>query len=140
MNTHKTTVLGWIATAVFLIGCFATGIPLRLPSVPSIPSIPAVTVPSLSAPPITLPTVVMPTISVPAIGLTAVNGIVSTPAPTKTAIPAVPVTGSSFAGQVLTWIIYGLLALIGIAVIIALFARAMKHPEGPDEPPDRPDL
>lgn len=142
MNSHKTAALGWIATALFLIGCFATGIPLKLPSVsgPAVPSIPAIVVPTVSVPSVTLPTVVMPTIGVPAMGLTALNGIVSTPAPTATAVPAVPVTGSNFGGEILKWILYGLLALIGIAVVVALFARALKHPEGPDEPPDRPDL
>ncbi len=140
MNYHNTAALGWIAAAVFLIGCFATGIPLHVPSVPAVPSMPAVTVPSLSAPSITLPTVVMPTLNVPAIGLTAVNGIASTPAPTATANPAVPVTGSGIAGDILKWAIYVLLALIGIVVVIMLFARTLKHPEGPEEPPDRPEI
>ncbi len=142
MNSNKTAALGWIATAFFVIGCLASQVPLNLPSVrvPSIPTLPPVSVPNVSGPSITLPTLAVPTLNVPGIGLTLVNGAVNTPAPTGTSIPAVPVTGNSIGSQILAWIIYGLLALVGIVIVIALFARAMRRPEGPDEPPDKPEI
>ncbi len=142
MNYHKTAALGWIAISVFLVGCLASQVPLNLPSmrVPSVPTLPAISAPTVSGPSITLPTVVVPTLSVPGIGLTLVNGTVNTPVPTQTSIPAVPVTGNGPGSQILAWVIYGLLALIGIVVVIALFARALRRPEGPDEPSDKPDI
>ncbi len=142
MNYHKTASLGWIATALFLIGCVASQLPVSIPAVrvPSVPTLSPITLPTVSAPPIGLTALPIPTISVPGIGLTLVNGVVNTPVPTMTSIPAVPVTGNQLGSQILAWVIYGLLALVGIVVVIALFARAMRHTEGPTEPPDKPDI
>ncbi len=142
MNYNKTAALGWIATALLLIGCLASQVPFSLPSVrvPSVPTLPAISVPTVSGPAITLPTFSVPTISVPGIGLTVVNGVVNTPVPTQTSIPAVPVTGNTLGSQILAWVIYGLLALVGIVAVIALFARALRHTNGPGEPPDKPEI
>ncbi len=144
MNRRRIAVFSWIVAGLFLVACVATQVPLRLPSVrvPSVPSVPQITVPTVSAPGIALPTLAVPTVNAPSIGLTLVNGVVGTPMPTSsTAIPAVPVTGSSVAGEILKWVIYALLLVAGIVLVIAMFARTMRHTRGPDEPPDdRPDI
>ncbi len=143
MKHHRITAIGWIVAGLFLVACAATQVPLRLPSVhvPEVPSVPQISVPTIAAPGVALPTLAVPTINAPSIGLTLVNGMVGTPVPATTAIPAVPVTGGSVAREILKWVIYGLLALAGIVLVVAMFARTMRHTQGPNEPPDdRPDI
>lgn len=137
MNYHKTAVLGWILGGLLLTACAATQIPFSLPSVrvPSLPSMPTLTVPNVSAPGISLPSV-----NAPAVESTLVSGVMGTPAPTTTGILAVPVTGSSIAGQVLKWMIYGLLLVAGIVLVVAMFRRGMSRTDQPGEPPDRPNI
>jgi hypothetical protein len=142
MNRRTIVILGWMLSGMLVFACVAAQLPVRLPSVsiPAVPSLPSVTLPSVSAPGIALPTLAVPGVNAPAIGLTLVGGIAGTPVPTTSAIPAVPVTGNAVAGEVLKWLIYGLLLVAGVVLVIALFRRAMRRPNGPDEPPDRPNI
>lgn len=126
MTAHRRIVQGTIVIGMLLTACLASRVPLRVPAVPAV-KLPTVVVPSLAVPNLTIPTV-----NAPAIGLTFIPGAISTPVPTGTTAP-VPVTGT--ASQAVQWMIYAILALIGILLVIIMFARFLRHSDRPDQGP-----
>ncbi len=139
MTNRKILILGLTLCVWLLSACSPTQIPQHLPALP-LPSVPPLAIPTVSAPaipPITIPTLalpplVLPTVNAPAIGLTMVNGAISTPAaPAGTPAPAVPVTGG-FAPDAAKLLLYGLVTLIGVAVVILAFARYIRRTEDPN--------
>ncbi len=144
MTNRNISILGLTLAVLLLSACSPTQIPQHLPALP-LPSVPPLAVPTVSAPaipPITVPTIalppiVLPTVNAPAIGLTMVNGAISTSAaPASTPAPAVPVTGGS-APDAAKWLLYGLVTLIGVAVVILAFARYIRRTDNRNKT-DRP--
>jgi hypothetical protein len=124
VSQRRKIALGYIVTGMLLTACLASQFPVNRPSV-SVPSIPSVKLPTVAIPSLTIPTV-----SLPVIGLTLAPRAINTPVATSTTAP-IPVTGA--ANQALQWVIYGFLALLGILLVIIMFARFLRHTDRPDE-------
>ena len=144
MNNRHILILGLTLAVLVLSACLPTQIPLRPPAMPPL-TIPTISVPAV--PPITLPTVgippiVVPTVNAPAIGLTLVTGALNTPAaPASSPAPGVPVTGGT-SPDVAKWFLYGLATVIGLAIVIMIFARLIRRTDYRheiDRPTDRRD-
>ncbi len=132
MTPHRRIVQALILTGMLLTSCLASQVAINVPSITVPSAIPAVKLPTITVPSLAVPTLTIPTVGGPVIGLTLVPGPANTTVPQSTTAP-VPVTGA--ASQALQWVIYGFLALLGILLVIIMFARFLRHTDRPDQGP-----
>lgn len=144
MTNRHILIFGVTLAVLLLSACLPTQLPLRPPPIAP-PSVPSLTVPTLSVPAIptiAIPAVGMPTVNAPAIALTMVKGALGTSAaPPGTPVPAIPVTGGA-SPNAAKWFLFGVAAVIGVAIVIMVFARFIRRTDYPNEidgPTDRRD-
>lgn len=111
MKFHLVFLSLFILSSSLMGSCAPTAIP---------PSVPSVTVPTFALPSIAVPTFIVPTLKSPSIEITLVPGGTNTPEPQATA-PSSGSAGINGFGSTARLLFFGLVALIGVIVVIAMF-------------------